>query len=194
MLTWKLSSYSSTHYTNFILTQMKRTLLLMIVFTAVKATSQSTSPQNTYSFSILSNIYGSTYLSAEFDRPKSKHWTDVYRLEGSWAAGIIGVETGNRFYWLDKKGKTEGIFSELGVGVRYASSTWPSLAFQNANFGLNTRLHIVGYKAISQSGRFANSISFGLNTDFRGLADGYASVPGTQMFPLFMRWQVGFVK
>ena len=173
---------------------MKRFVLFALLLGAIQAAGQSNTSQNTYSFSILSNIYGSTFLSAEFDRPKSKHWTDVYRLEGSWGVGIIGVETGNRFYWLDKKGKTEGIYSEFGVGVRYTSSTWPSLAFQDANFGLNTRLHIVGYKAISQSGRFANSISFGLNSDLRGLRDGYALVPGTQMFPLFMRWQIGFVK
>lgn len=173
---------------------MKRILLLMIVFSAIQATGQSTSPQNTYSFSILSNIYGSTYLSAEFDRPRSKHWTNVYRLEGSWALGVIGVEAGNRFYWLDKKGKTEGVFSEMAVGARYVSSLLPSEWNRSANVGINTRFHLVGYKSISQSGRFANSISFGINADFRGIMDGYAITPLNQMFPLFTRWQIGFVK
>jgi len=176
------------------ITRMKYHLLFAsVILSVIHATGQTT-PQNTYSFSILSNIYGSTYLSAEFDRAKSKHWTDVYRLEGSWTLGVIGVEAGNRFYWLDKKGKTEGVFSEMAVGVRYVSPLVPSEFNRNANVGINTRFHLVGYKAISQSGRFANSISFGVNTDFRGIEGGYAILPLNQMFPLFMRWQVGFVK
>ena len=170
---------------------MKMKLLAFILIASNVANAQN-SREKTYSFSLLSNFYGSIYLAAEVDRPNSKHFSDIYRFENSLAVGVTGFELGKRLYWLDKKGSTEGVFSEIGIGPRYMYSEENQDYYYVDPWSFNVRLHFFGYKNISKSGRFANAFSLGVNTDFFALMD-ESIVPG-QMFPVFMRWQVGFVR
>jgi len=171
---------------------MKKIKILALIFILSIPVSAQNSREKTYSFSLLSNFFGGIYLATEVDRPNSKHFSDIYRFENSLAVGVTGIEVGKRLYWLDKKGSTEGLFSEMGVGPRFMYSEYDQDYYSVDPWSFNVRLHFFGYKNMSKSGRFANSFSLGVNTDFFALMDG-SVVPG-QMFPVFMRWQVGFVR